>query len=211
MAIIQQPKSTGLLRSLLLLILILFGFWILNDQGLIELVLQGDKSHISKAIIILWAITTVYWIYLSKNVYAEKTSINSESDINPNLSIGKYLEAIDKGEDKDLLLKALETEYAKKLSFGWLAADISLKLGLLGTVIGFILMLQPISELNNTSPEELKIALSSMSSGMAVALFTTLTGLVSSILIRLQFQLTSSSIATLINEITFIREDSFGK
>ncbi|MEC7831257.1 MAG: MotA/TolQ/ExbB proton channel family protein [Pseudomonadota bacterium] len=211
MAIIQQPKSTGLLRSLLLLTLILFGFWILNDQGLIELVLQGDKSHISKAIIILWAITTVYWIYLSKNVYAEKTSINSESDINPNLSIGKYLEAIDKGEDKDLLLKALETEYAKKLSFGWMAADISLKLGLLGTVIGFILMLQPISELNNTSPEELKIALSSMSSGMAVALFTTLTGLVSSILIRLQFQLTSSSIATLINEITFIKEESFGK
>ena len=211
MATIQQPKSNGLLRSLLLLALILFGFWILNDQGLVELVLQGDKSHISKAIIILWVLTTVYWIYLSWIVYAEKTSINSNGDINSNLSIGRYLEAIDKGEDKDLLLKAFETEYAKKLSYGWLAADISLKLGLLGTVIGFILMLQPISELNNTSPEELKVALSSMSSGMAVALFTTLTGLVSSILIRLQFQLTSSSIATLINEITFIREDSFGK
>tara|TARA_B100001123_G_scaffold6546_1_gene8184 strand:+ start:14783 stop:15418 length:636 start_codon:yes stop_codon:yes gene_type:complete len=211
MATIQQPKSNGLLRSLLLLALILFGFWILNDQGLVELVLQGDKSHISKAIIILWVLTTVYWIYLSRIVYAEKTSINSNGDINSNLSIGRYLEAIDKGEDKDLLLKAFETEYAKKLSYGWMAADISLKLGLLGTVIGFILMLQPISELNNTSPEELKVALSSMSSGMAVALFTTLTGLVSSILIRLQFQLTSSSIATLINEITFIREDSFGK
>ena len=211
MAIIQQPKSNGLLRSLLLLALILFGFWILNDQGLVELVLQGDKSHISKAIIILWVLTTVYWIYLSRIVYAEKTSINLNGDINSNLSIGRYLEAIDKGEDKDLLLKAFETEYAKKLSYGWMAADISLKLGLLGTVIGFILMLQPISELNNTSPEELKVALSSMSSGMAVALFTTLTGLVSSILIRLQFQLTSSSIATLINEITFIREDSFGK
>ena len=211
MATIQQPKSNGLLRSLLLLALILFGFWILNDQGLVELVLQGDKSHISKAIIILWVLTTVYWIYLSRIVYAEKTSINSNGDINSNLSIGRYLEAIDKGEDKDLLIKAFETEYAKKLSYGWMAADISLKLGLLGTVIGFILMLQPISELNNTSPEELKVALSSMSSGMAVALFTTLTGLVSSILIRLQFQLTSSSIATLINEITFIREDSFGK
>ena len=211
MATIQQPKSNGLLRSLLLLALILFGFWILNDQGLVELVLQGDKSHISKAIIILWVLTTVYWIYLSRIVYAEKTSINLNGDINSNLFIGRYLEAIDKGEDKDLLLKAFETEYAKKLSYGWMAADISLKLGLLGTVIGFILMLQPISELNNTSPEELKVALSSMSSGMAVALFTTLTGLVSSILIRLQFQLTSSSIATLINEITFIREDSFGK
>ena len=159
MATIQQPKSNGLLRSLLLLALILFGFWILNDQGLVELVLQGDKSHISKAIIILWVLTTVYWIYLSRIVYAEKTSINLNGDINSNLSIGRYLEAIDKGEDKDLLIKAFETEYAKKLSYGWMAADISLKLGLLGTVIGFILMLQPISELNNTSPEELKVAL----------------------------------------------------
>jgi biopolymer transport protein ExbB/TolQ len=67
-------------------------------------------------------------------------------------------------------------------------------------------MLQPISELNNTSPDELKLALSSMSSGMAVALFTTLTGLVSSILIRLQFQITSSNVVTLINEITFLAE-----
>ena len=116
MATIQQPKSNGLLRSLLLLALILFGFWILNDQGLVELVLQGDKSHISKAIIILWVLTTVYWIYLSRIVYAEKTSINLNGDINSNLSIGRYLEAIDKGEDKDLLLKAFETEYAKKLS-----------------------------------------------------------------------------------------------
>ena len=85
--------------------------------------------------------------------------------------------------------------------------DRSLKLGLLGTVIGFILMLQPISELNNTSPEELKLALSAMSSGMAVALYTTLTGLISSILIRLEFQIASANVATLINELSFYTEE----
>jgi len=206
MAKIEQPKSNGLLRSLLLLTVILFGFWILNDQGLMQVVLKGDKSHISKAIIILWMVTTIYWIYLSRIIYLDKSLIGNEKDFSLNLSIGKYLRDIGKGEDKDTIIRVFESEYAKKLSFGWVAADISLKLGLLGTVIGFILMLQPISELNNTSPDELKSALSSMSSGMAVALFTTLTGLVSSILIRLQFQITSSNVVTLINEITFLAE-----
>ncbi len=206
MAKIEQPKSNGLLRSLLLLTIILFGFWILNDQGLIQIVLKGDKSHISKAIIILWIVTTIYWIYLSRIIYLDKSLIGNEKDFSLNLSIGKYLRDIDKGEDNNAIIRVFESEYAKKLSFGWVAADISLKLGLLGTVIGFILMLQPISELNNTSPDELKSALSSMSSGMAVALFTTLTGLVSSILIRLQFQITSSNVVTLINEITFLVE-----
>ena len=204
MAKIEQPKSNGLLRSLLLLAIILFGFWILNDQGLMQIVLKGDKSHISKAIIILWMITTIYWVYLSRIIYLDKSIIGNEKDFSLNLSIGKYIRDID--EDKETIIRVFESEYAKKLSFGWVAADISLKLGLLGTVIGFILMLQPISELNNTSPDELKSALSSMSSGMAVALFTTLTGLVSSILIRLQFQITSSNVVTLINELNFLTE-----
>ena len=68
----EQPKSTGLLRSLLLFILILFGFWILNDQGLIDIVLEGDKSHISKAIGVLWFLTSIYWIYLLRHIYLER-------------------------------------------------------------------------------------------------------------------------------------------
>jgi len=203
----EQPKSTGLLRSLLLLVLILFGFWVLNDQGLVAIVLEGDKSHISKAILILWVTVSVYWIYISRNIYLEKSILANNIKSKKIFSINKYINSLNKGEDKELLLKFFEAEYAKKLSYGWMAADISLKLGLLGTVIGFILMLQPISELNNTSPEGLKLALSAMSSGMAVALYTTLTGLISSILIRLEFQIASANVATLINELSFYKEE----
>ena len=203
----EQPKSTGLLRSLLLLVLILFGFWVLNDQGLVAIVLEGDKSHISKAILILWVIVSVYWIYISRNIYLEKSILANNIKSKKIFSINKYIHSLKQSEDKELLLRIFEAEYAKKLSYGWMAADISLKLGLLGTVIGFILMLQPISELNNTSPEELKLALSAMSSGMAVALYTTLTGLISSILIRLEFQIASANVATLINELSFYTEE----
>ena len=203
----EQPKSTGLLRSLLLLALILFGFWVLNDQGLVAIVLEGDKSHISKAILSLWVIVSIYWIYISRNIYLEKSILANSAKSKKILSINKYINSLKQGKDKELLLRIFEAEYAKKLSYGWMAADISLKLGLLGTVIGFILMLQPISELNNTSPEELKLALSAMSSGMAVALYTTLTGLISSILIRLEFQIASANVATLINELSFYTEE----
>ena len=84
-----------------------------------------------------------------------------------------------------------------------MAADISLKLGLLGTIIGFILMLQPIAELNDTSSDSLKLALSGMSSGMAVALYTTLTGLIVSTITRSQFHILSVRISSLINDVTF--------
>jgi biopolymer transport protein ExbB/TolQ len=84
-----------------------------------------------------------------------------------------------------------------------MAADISLKLGLLGTIIGFILMLQPIAELNDTSPDSLKLALAGMSSGMAVALYTTLTGLIGSTLTRIQFHILSVRVSSLLNDITF--------
>ena len=89
-----------------------------------------------------------------------------------------------------------------------IAAEISLKLGLLGTIIGFILMLQPIANLDNTSPENLKIALASMSSGMAVALYTTLSGIVVNTLLRIQFHISSTSITTLLNDLAFYTEDN---
>ena len=196
-------KSIGLLQSMLLLMLIIFGIWLLNDQGLLSIVMEGDKSHISKVIGLLWIISTLYWLFLSNEISNERDSFNIGSFKNNKLSISKYFIALEKGEDKDILLKAFEAEYTKKLSYGWMAADISLKLGLLGTIIGFILMLQPIAELNDTSSDSLKLALSGMSSGMAVALYTTLTGLIVSTITRSQFHILSVRISSLINDVTF--------
>ena len=69
-------------------------------------------------------------------------------------------------------------------------------------------MLQPIANLDNTSAENLKIALASMSSGMAVALYTTLSGIVVNTLLRIQFHISSTSITTLLNDLAFYTEES---
>jgi biopolymer transport protein ExbB/TolQ len=77
--------------------------------------------------------------------------------------------------------------------------DILLKLGLTGTVIGFILMLLPIGEIKDFDPQIIQQLLSKMSGGMAVALYTTLTGLVTSILLKLQYFLLDTSLTRILN------------
>ena len=81
-----------------------------------------------------------------------------------------------------------EALMARWLNHGWFAADGVLKIGLLGTIIGFILMLTPIANLVSFDPASLQKALGDMSGGMAVALYTTLAGLIANIVLRFQFQ-----------------------
>ena len=61
---------------------------------------------------------------------------------------------------------------------------------------------------SKSSAENLKIALASMSSGMAVALYTTLSGIVVNTLLRIQFHISSTSITALLNDLAFYTEDS---
>ena len=204
-----KNQSLGVLRSLLLLVLIIFGIWILDERGLLAIILEGDKSQISKVIAGLWIISSIYWLYLSKTISDERNSFENMEFKNKKLLVSKFFYSLKKKEDKDVLINAFESEFEKKISYGLVASDVALKLGLLGTIIGFILMLKPIADLNSTSPEDLKMALSSMSSGMAVALYTTLTGLIVSTLLRIQFHFSATWIISLLNDLAFYTENNF--
>ena len=81
-------------------------------------------------------------------------------------------------------------------------SDALVKLGLLGTIIGFILMLGPVATIEEFDVEHLKRALTAMTGGMAVALFTTLTGLIGSTLLKLQYQIIDKATVSLVDEIT---------
>ena len=96
-------------------------------------------------------------------------------------------------------LDLLEDELSNKHALGYLAVDILLKLGLTGTVIGFILMLLPIGEIRDFDPQVLQQLLATMSGGMAVALYTTLTGLVTSMLLKFQYFVLDSDLSHTIN------------
>lgn len=108
--------------------------------------------------------------------------------------------------DQRLLLDAFEADLRRGQEFGWFVADLLLSLGLLGTVIGFILMLGPISGLDTTDESAIKVALASMSGGMAVALYTTLTGLVGGMLLKVQGFLLDGAVQELVGRTTRLTE-----
>jgi MotA/TolQ/ExbB proton channel family len=108
--------------------------------------------------------------------------------------------------DQGLLLEAFEADLRQGQEFGWFVADLLLSLGLLGTVIGFILMLGPISGLDATDESAIKGALAAMSGGMAVALYTTLAGLVGGILLKVQGFLLDGAVQELVGRTTRLTE-----
>ncbi len=177
----DQPSSsrgtTSLQQGLIVLGLVLFGAYLLFDRGLLGLVLEGDKSRLSWLIIAIWAVMTARWLYLLRWV-------QTQSDAPDAFAAAPEAEQ--------------EAVMARWLNHGWFTADALLKIGLLGTIIGFILMLSPIASLASFDPASLQKALGEMSGGMAVALYTTLSGLIANIVLRFQFQFLADAMQKLI-------------
>jgi hypothetical protein len=89
--------------------------------------------------------------------------------------------------DQTLLLRGLADDLRGPNQLGSYASDALMKLGLLGTIIGFIMMLAPIAGLDVADRVSVKTSMGVMSGGMAVAMYTTLTGLIGSILVQTQY------------------------
>ena len=75
----------------------------------------------------------------------------------------------------------------EKIDVGWFIAESCLALGMVGTVTGFLYMLGTAFEnIDITNATTLQDALASMAKGMSTALYTTLTGLIASLIIKVQ-------------------------
>jgi hypothetical protein len=99
--------------------------------------------------------------------------------------------------DQTLLLRVLAERLRGSNEFGAFASDLVMKLGLFGTIVGFIIMLAPIAGLDTENQAAIKSSMALMSDGMAVAMYTTLAGLVGSILIKIQYQFVEVATARL--------------
>ena len=105
--------------------------------------------------------------------------------------------------------------YIKKTNgvfeFGWFCSDIMLKLGLIGTVIGFIIMLSSLADITTFDVTLLQGVLTTMGSGMGVALYTTLSALITGVLIAIQYYNLESGceeLFSVLNQISEVSIDS---
>ena len=106
--------------------------------------------------------------------------------------------ADDSGE---MLLDVLDGRCRGQYRFGYVIADLMLKLGLLGTVIGFIFMLGALVDLNSIDINVMQKLLAQMSGGMKIALFTTLAGMSCGVLLNIKYQLLDWSVDNLLDDV----------
>ena len=195
---ISKKNNYLLLKASLFMSLLFFASFLVVDLGLLSLIIASDKSKISIIIISIYILATFHWFYNAFRLDKEISNIddpNNETLINSFLKNDRNLDS----SDKKIELSLLEDELSNRHAIGYLSVDILLKLGLTGTVIGFILMLLPIGQIQDFDPQILQKLLSTMSGGMAVALYTTLTGLVTSILLKFQYFMLDSSLSNALN------------
>lgn len=194
--------------------LIFIAFYVLGSLGFISNIFQADISYISSLItfiVIFYLFQCGYYLNkLRDAVYFLDKEINSDSN---NIFIMIYREyQLTNNISKDNKTSSQEDFKLKLYEFadnGFFVSDLLLKLGIIGTVIGFIIMLSSLSAIDEMNLSKMNNLLLSMSSGMKVALYTTLTGLIGSILLSIQYNFLESKINVFINKA--VNKDSHEK
>ena len=179
--------------------------YLLSYFDFLSSLINNDASYISSLIFIIFFYFSIkvgielYYLrmrYININLLLSMLLSKSKKDINDILNI---FQKSNNHDDQSIYLyitsntestsskENFEYSLTSKLNTGWLVADGLLKLGLIGTVIGFIIMLSAITEIDGFDFTMMKQMLQNMSGGMKVALYTTLSGLVSSILLTIQY------------------------
>ncbi len=210
---LQQSDDNVFFSALIVLGLICFGFFILANTGLLQLALTSDRSMISWLILALYSAATLQWLLraraLDQELVLSRAAAGEDAHgITPtgNSYVSRILNATASTlPERQQLIETLGDELGNKHAAGHFVADLLLKLGLTGTVIGFILMLLPIGEIEQFDPSLMQQLLAAMSGGMAVALYTTLAGLVTSTLLKMQYYLLDSALAKLINRLLLLQ------
>lgn len=91
-------------------------------------------------------------------------------------------------------------------ALGWHLTDMLVKLGLLGTVIGFMIVMGSVASLESFDIENAQHLMTSMMDGMGVALNTTLFGFVCGMLAGLQYLLLDHAADSLLADAVYIAE-----
>ncbi len=215
----EKQGANLVLRACIIVGLIAFGFFLAAERGVLQLALDSDRSYLSYVILVIYVLASAQWLMLAVRLGKDRAQL---TELAAALEASSSLEAViftnaegpvpalvenlkqKRGGDNSVLVEALGDEIANRHAFGHFLGDALLRLGLLGTIIGFIFMLLPIADMEGFDAGMMQQLLTAMSGGMAVALYTTLAGLVTSTLLKLQYHLLDAHAAALVTRLTVL-------
>jgi hypothetical protein len=231
----QAPESSvadraPLLRWLIFTGATIFAAVLLWSHGLIRLMIASDRTYLSSLIAALYVAASLHCLWRTivvsreddagrraanriETAGADFTAIDGRATLPYGLISDHIwdlaLKARTQGSgrlDQTLLLRSLADRLRGSNGFGGFASDTLMKLGLLGTIIGFIIMLAPIAGLDASDRSMMRSSMGLMSDGMAVAMYTTLAGLVGSILLKIQYYMLDSATAKVFSRAVTLTE-----
>ena len=232
----ESRDHLPLLRWMILAGLVLFGALVLAYFGLIQLMLETDRTHLSTLILGIFALTSLHCLYQTLFVSRELVAarrirdrlaehpggfqiagnsvvLHGGHELPPGVLTRHIGNLVAKSRaqqggrlDQTLLLRSLADQLRGREKIGWFVAESLLRLALLGTAVGFILMLVPIAGLKSFDVETLRTALAGMSGGMAVALNVTVAGIATALILKLEYFFLNADIANLFHRVTEVTE-----
>jgi hypothetical protein len=207
----DAPERGAVLLWMIFTGLSVFAAVVVGRYGLIRLMVASDRTYISSLIAVLYIITSCHCFWRMRTISREgeaarrcrailsapngTKALERDAEALPAGLVTDHIRSlVTKAEtqgagriDQTLLLRSLADRLRGSNGFGAFVSDTLMKLGLLGTIIGFIIMLAPIAGLDAADRAAMKSSMGLMSDGMAVAMYTTLAGLIGSILVRIQY------------------------
>lgn len=220
---------------LLLTGLVALAFYVALDKSYLQTMFEADQSYLSSIILIVFACASGHaaWFTFktsSQIEVAERTVRNGSSHgdrreavanrnslhVSAGDFVAGYMRDLVGGTPNDDAADGAEKEtsyilevYADRLrspvDLGWYIVDILIRLGLIGTIIGFILILGALADGPIPTGDNIQALLITMSGGMGTALYTTLAGLVTATLLGAQYMVLSRGVERLIDLLIQIR------
>lgn len=142
--------------------------------GIFTEIYNKDSSYLS------WLILTIY-LYMTVWCGSKSWHIS-------NIIEGKVYD----NQDQIKLIRQQE--------IGWFASDLCLTIGMIGTVVGFIMMLAGFTSVDASDTQSVQKTISSMALGMSTALYTTLAGLICGSMLKIQYFVLSQATAGIIKK-----------
>lgn len=226
----DPSERSALLFWMIFTGLSIFAVVLLWRFGLIRLMLSSDRTYISSVIAVLYVVTCGHCFLRTRAIAREGAAARRCRAVLAAPDGGSALEAgaapLPRGlvrdhieslvtkaaaqdyrpVDQTLLLRNLADRLRGSNGFGAFVSDTLMKLGLLGTIIGFIIMLAPIAGLDAADKVAMRSSMGLMSDGMAVAMYTTLAGLVGSILVRIQYYMLDTATQRVFSDAVVLTE-----
>jgi MotA/TolQ/ExbB proton channel family len=157
----------------------LFTAWWLRQRGAWGALIDGDPSGISLGITVL-SVAVTLWCGARARTLAREAL--------PDGAWRAAWQRESKAGTETALQGLAERSHGPHETAWWFAAA-AIKLGLLGTVVGFIVMATQISRMPSFEFDQIQVLLQRMTQGMAIALYTTLVGLLANLWLGAQLLL----------------------